>query len=142
MLKVGIWTVKLKKSGFILLETLICLAILGILFPLTQKYIAALYQDFQNSKLKMRVVEIACLELSRMESSLELGEDLKEREKYSSREEINFLIQSEIEQVEFPLYKMTVHIQWQIQGKPQYYDLNQFYIPSQKEEEKNAPKIL
>jgi len=131
--------VKPKKSGFVLLETVVCLAVLGILFPLTQKCVLFLSQKFQYTRLRLQAVQIARTELSRMESQLELRNTDEKYEGVFTRSEKGFLIESEIKMLEITLRKMTVQVQWQFRENPETYMLSELYIPLQKNEKNATP---
>jgi hypothetical protein len=118
----------------VLLETLVCLAVLGIIFPLTQKYIMFSYQKFHKARLKLQAVQIARAELSRLEARLELENDAEEYEGAYTRLETGFVIQSKIRAAERMLREMTVQVEWQYREKPETYALRELYIPAQKAE--------
>lgn len=115
-----------------LLETLVCLAILGILFPITQKYVLFLHQKFQKARLRLQAVQVAYAGLSHLEARLELKNTGENYEELSARSETEFSVKSEIQQAELMLQKMTVQVEWQYRGEPETYALNEFYIPAQK----------
>lgn len=132
-LKVGIWKkTSESKSGFVILEALVCLAILAILLPLTYRTVLQARKHYHLILLKERASQIANFELSKLETQV-----LK---KYSVIEEIEpkheFNLDHEIKEEAAGLKKISVFVNWQTLQGPQSYFIEGYVFSDEKSKEK------
>lgn len=121
-----------SKSGFIILEALICLAVLAILLPFTYKVVLQARKNYHFTLLRERASQLANFELSKLETQVLKG--------YFDMEEIKskyeFHLDQQITDEAEGLKKISVQVTWQTSDGPQAYSLQEWVFLNRVEKSK------
>jgi type II secretory pathway pseudopilin PulG len=111
-----------SMSGFILLEALICLAILAILLPLAHKTFLRGWKNYQYTLLRQKAVQLANFELSKLETKILKGHF----ENWEAEVGREFSFDANIVEQNAGLKKISVDVRWQTSEGPQIYSLQEW----------------
>ncbi len=118
-----------SHHGFILLEAIICLAILLIILPSAYTFLIQTRKNWQLTQQQEYAILIAKNEI--LKSEIELNQDIKNVDftpVYDSRFQIN----QSIEDRNSDLKKITVEISWNSPQGRKKYEASQLIMPLQK----------
>lgn len=133
-------TKTLPTHGFILLEALICLAVLAIVLPMAQSFLMKMQMRFSLTQREEKALFMAKFELSKAETEFIYGKFILPDASGSGDEK--FSMSTQTEDFGNHLKKVTVNLNWQTPSGVEKYKIAEKMVlfakdPQDQKHEKN-----